>query len=176
LKNTSKITLCGVFSALAVVFMLLGYFPYFTYSAPAVAGLFIMIPLLEIDKKYAFLSYLSSSVIVFFTCETEAKMLFILFFGYYPILKAVIEKLRKQLLEWIIKIISFNTAVAVCYFALKLLTDIKVDDFGILGKYGALIFLVLCNFAFVLYDIAISRVSNIYFVKLHPKILDILRH
>jgi len=161
---------------LSVVFMLLGYFPYFTYSAPAVAGLFMMVPLIEIDKKYAFVSYIASGIIIFLTCEMEAKLLYLLFFGFYPILKAVVERLSNMVLEWVIKVVCFNISVGAAYFIMKFLTDIDVENFGPLGKYGAIIFLIICNFAFVLYDIAISRVSNVYFIRLHPKISKIIRN
>ena len=66
MKKTAKITLCAMMVALVSVFMLTSYFPYLTYSIPAVAGIFIMIAVIETDKKWAFLSYFASSVIVFF--------------------------------------------------------------------------------------------------------------
>ena len=39
MKNTSKITFSAIMSALAVVIMLISYFPYLTYAIPAIAGL-----------------------------------------------------------------------------------------------------------------------------------------
>ena len=56
MKNTNKITLCALLSALAVVLMLTAYFPYLTYAVPAFAGLCIMAVLIEIGPKWAFLS------------------------------------------------------------------------------------------------------------------------
>ncbi len=170
MKRTSKITLCAVCSALSVVFMLLGYFPYLTYAVPAVAGLFVMIPLIEVGTSYAFASYAVSSAIVFLVAEPETKVLYILLLGYYPIVKALIERLRKAPLEWVLKLILFNVTVAATYFALKFLTNIDVEDFGPLGKYGAYVFVVLCNIAFVMYDIAVSRISVLYFSRIRGKI------
>lgn len=175
MKKTKKITLCAVCSALSVMVMLLGYFPYFTYAVPAVAGLFVMIPLIEIGVSYAFATYFVSSLLVLVVAEPETKVLYLLLFGFYPILKALIEKFKKTVLEWAIKIIVFSTSVLASYFVLKLLTDIQVDDFGTLGKYGAIIFLVLCYIAFVLYDIAISRVAVFYMVKVRPKFSMLLK-
>lgn len=175
MKNTKNITLCAVISALSAVFMLLGYFPYFTYAVPAVAGLFFIVPLIEINKKYALFSYIVSSVLVLLIAEPETKVLFVLLFGYYPIIKAVIEKLKKPVCEWLIKIAVFNISVLLCYAILKLLTNIDVDDFGVLGKYGAYIFLMISNIAFVLYDIAISKVTVFYLWRLHGKVENILK-
>ena len=95
-------------SALAVVFMLLSYFPYLTYAIPAIAGLCIMAVVIEINLKWAFLSYLTSAVLVLLSAEPESRLIYVFFLGYYPILKAIIEKIKLPIVEWILKIISFN--------------------------------------------------------------------
>ena len=175
MKNSSKITLCAMLSALSVVFMLLGYFPYFTYAAPAVAGLMMMVLVIEIDFKWAIAAYTASCVIIFLIGENESKLLYILFFGFYPILKAVTEKLNKPIIEWIIKVAVFNASMIIIYGLVALIFDISVDDFNTLGKYGVYIFLFLGNIVFVVYDIAISRLSIFYYARLHDKIEKILK-
>ena len=162
-------------AALAVAFMLLSYFPYLTYAIPAVAGLFIMAVVIEINCKWAFLAYLSSAVLVFISAEPESRLLYIFFLGYYPILKALIEKWRKPTSEWIVKIISFNLAVLLVYWIFAKPMGIDFNDFGPLGKYGALIALGVGNVAFVLYDIAVSRMAMFYMIVVRPKIKRILK-
>ena len=175
MKNNAKLTLSGIMAALAVVITLAAYFPYLTYALPAMAGLCVMAVLIETDYKWALLTYISSAIICFFIAESEAKLLYICFFGYYPILKSGIEKLKKAFPEWIIKLIFFNIAILAVYFLLSGLFSISVDDFGILGEYGAYIFLAMANVVFVLYDICISRMAMFYLYKLHPKIQKILK-
>ena len=170
MKQSKKVSLCAVVSAIAVAVMLVSYFPYFTYAVPAVAGLFMMIPLIEINAKYATLCYITSAVLSLIIAEPESALLYVLLLGYYPILKAVIEKLQKPVLEWAIKIIVFNIAVILVYFGMSFVFKISVDDFGTLGKYGAYIFLGLGNVVFVIYDIAISRMSVMYMMRVHPSI------
>ena len=53
MRNNTKIAFGGIMAALSVVCMLLSYFPYFTYAAPGAASLFVMISLIETDKKWA---------------------------------------------------------------------------------------------------------------------------
>ena len=122
-------------SALAVVIVLSAYFPYLTYALPAMAGLCIMVVLIEINAKWAFLTYISSALISFFIAESEAKLLFICIFGYYPILKSIIEKLRNNVLEWIMKIIYFNAVIILVYSVLSKLFIISKEEFAILGNY-----------------------------------------
>ena len=65
MKKNSKLTLSAMMAALASVFMLLSYFPYLTYAIPALAGLFIMVIVIEIDCKWAIGGYIASAFLVF---------------------------------------------------------------------------------------------------------------
>lgn len=162
-------------AALAVAVMLTSYFPYLTYAIPAMAGLFIMAAVIEVGNKWALCSYISSAVIVLFVAEPEAKLMYVGFLGYYPILKAVIEKLRKPLIEWVLKMISFNIAVVIIYFIFSKMFTVSFDDFGALGKYGALITLGVGNIVFVVYDIAVARMAMFYNYMVRPKIKKFLK-
>lgn len=162
-------------AALATAVMLLSYFPYLTYAIPAVAGLFIMVLVIEINCKWAAMAYIASAVLVFMFAETESKLMYICLLGYYPIIKALTEKLRRPVIEWPIKLAVFNAAVLAIYLIFSKLFDLSVDDFGVLGKYGAFIFLGVGNIVFMLYDIAISRVAAMYMFIIHPKIKKILK-
>lgn len=170
MKRNLKITLCGIVAALSVVFMLLSYFPYLTYAVPAATGLLIMMIVIEIDTKWAFCTYLASAVIIFLIAEPESKLMYVCLFGYYPIVKALAEKIRKPILEWIIKLLVFNVAIIAVYLLLAGVFNISIEDLGALGKYGAYLLLIFGNAVFIVYDIAVSRMATVYFVRIHPKI------
>ncbi len=175
MKNTSRLTFSAIMSAIAVIFVVAAYFPYLTYALPAIAGLATMAVLIETDAKWATLTYISSALICFFVAESEAKLLYICFFGYYPIAKYFIEKLKNSVFEWVLKLILFNAAVLAAYFLFAGLFKVSVEDFGILGKYGSYIFLGLANIVFVLYDITVSRMAAVYMFKLHSRIKKIFK-
>lgn len=174
MKKNTKIALCGITASLSVVLMLFSYFPYLTYAIPALTGLIIMIPVVETGKKWAFGAYLSAAVLIFIFGEPESKILYISFFGYYPILKSVIEKICKPVIEWLLKLAVFNAAAVASYLILSYVFNISYDDFGKLGQYGAYIFLAAVNIAFVIYDIGFSRVAGLYMYRLHSKIKKLL--
>ncbi|MBQ6826150.1 MAG: hypothetical protein IJP34_05795 [Clostridia bacterium] len=174
MKNTKKITLSALMAALAVVMMLVSYFPYLTYAVPAVAGLFIMIIVIELNIKWAILSYLSSAVFVFLFAETESKFMYIALLGYYPIVKALIEKIGKAFIEIPIKLILFNISVLAVYLLLADIVGISKEEFGEFGKWGAFILLGIGNFVFILYDITVSKIAALYIIKLHPRIKKLL--
>ena len=98
------------------MFMMLSYFPYFTYAVPAVTGLLVMVLVIELGLRWAFAAYIAASLLIFLFAEPESKLMYICLFGYYPILKAIIEKFKKPLFEWILKLLVFNAAVVLVYF------------------------------------------------------------
>ncbi len=134
-----------------------------------------MVPLIEAGSAWGFATYAVSGVLALIFGETHSTILYICLFGYYPVLKAIIERIRKSLPEWIIKLVVFNLSALVAYFAMSKLFLISFSDFGELGIYGAVITLAICNIAFVFYDIAISRVAALYMCRLHSKINKILK-
>ena len=170
MKKTARLTLCAITAALAAAFMLTSYFPYLTYAIPGIAGLFMIMPLVEAGIGYAFASYAVSAVIVIISAEPEAAAVYICLLGYYPILKALIEKIRSRVLEWVIKFAVLNCSLGLIYAVTKFLMNISIDSFGELGKYGVYIFMVLCNITFVFYDIAISKMGALYMIRIHPQI------
>lgn len=176
MKKNIQITLSAVTAALAAALMLVSYFPYFTYAVPAVSGLFMMLPLIEAGTSWALGSYAVSAVLALILAEPESALLYLCLFGYYPILKAVIERLKNALLEWVIKLVVFNSAAGLALLAfVKLFSGISLSESFQGMKYGLAAFVVLCEVAFVLYDIAISRVSVFYMLRLHPRIKRLIK-
>ena len=175
MKNTIKITFCSLLSALATALMLFSYFPYFTYAVPAISGLVMLIILIEIGDKWAWGTYLVTSVLSFLFAEPEAKLMFILFLGYYPILKSYIERVRNRVIQYAVKFAVFNISVLLIYGLLAKVFGIYMADIEVSGKLFLLGLLALANFTFYLYDIVLVRVANLYLLKLHRKIAKMLK-
>ena len=177
MKNTKKITLCGMVAALSITVMLTSYFPYLTYAIPAIAGIFMMVPLIECGVAWSFGAYISSAIVaLLLPGDVESKILYVMLLGYYPILKSLIERINKQVIEWILKLVCFNiVAVAFYFIASSALFGVSFDDFGEWGKYGAWAFLGVCNVVFVIYDIGISRIAGYYMMTLHNKVKKIIK-
>ncbi len=175
MKTVNKITLSAVLAALSAVLMLVSYFPYLTYAVPAVAGLFIMVVVIEINCKWAFLSYLSASFLTFLFAETESKLMFICFFGFYPIIKCLIERINKPVIELLIKLVVFNICVITIYKLLAQIFMVTFEDFTVLKQYGEIILLVAANLVFVIYDVAVSRMAIFYSETIHSKIAKLFK-
>jgi len=169
MNKTKKITFSAIMAAMSVAVMMVSWFPYLTYAIPAMAGLFVMVTVIEINFKWAIGTYIASAFPVLLWAEKESMLLYIMFFGYYPIIKALTEKLRKPVVEWILKFIVFNIAIIAAYMLMTSVFGMSLDDMGEFGKYSAWILLAAGNVVFVLYDIAVSRMSMFYFAVIKPK-------
>ena len=167
MNNTKKVVFCGLMAAVATVIMLVAYFPYLTYAVPAVASLAIMVCLIELGVKWSFMAYLASVLPIFLFCENEAKLLYIVLFGFYPTLKVLIERIKNRAVEWLIKLLIFNAIIVSAYFILSSLLGVRIDEISFVGGYTIAVLLFLGNIVFVLYDICIERMAALYMVRLH---------
>lgn len=96
--------------------------------------------------------------------DKEAAILYVMFLGYYPILKSVIERIKKPVLEWAVKLLIFNAAVIAAY-AIIIHVITTGEDMNVFGKYTVLVLLALGNVTFVVYDFALSKLVTAYLVK-----------
>lgn len=175
MRNNTKIAFGGIMAALSVVCMLLSYFPYFTYAAPGVASLFVMVALIETDKKWAIGVYIASALLILIFAENESRFIYLLFFGHYPILKAFFDGRFKGVILWTFKIITFNICVVAIYYITSAMVGFSLEEFSVLGKYGVTIILLLLNAVFIVYDIALSRIAFFYINRFHSTIKKMLK-
>jgi hypothetical protein len=117
---------------------------------------------------------LTASFLTILFAETESKVLFVMFFGFYPIVKSLIEKINNRIIEWPIKFLIFNLAIVSAYFILTKFLGITFDDLGEFKKYGITVLLVLSNIVFALYDVVISKMAVTYIDRLHTRVSKFL--
>ena len=167
----------GILCALSLVCMLLTILPISEMGLPALAGAVLIPIILEIGVKWGWMSYACVALLsLLITPSMEAKVLFIAFFGYYPVLKALIERLRKIWLEWIIKLAVFNLTMIGAYWIMLTFLGLPADSFEIFGLDLPFVILAIGNVAFVLYDIALTGVITTYLRVLQPKLARLFRH
>lgn len=172
MKVSYKVALGAIFMALCTIIMAsTSIFPFGSFAFPGVAGVLLVIISLELNKKWALTVYLGVLLLsIFLTGDHTAIISFAVLFGYYPILKEIIEKIRKPLIEWIIKIVVFNVAVIVgvgltiLFFGLETL----LSEYSGFGTIGIIIFYFICNIVFVVYDLALSRLITFFIIKVLP--------
>lgn len=174
MKNkTFHVALCGVIASLAVVIMLsTALVPIATYAAPALAGVIMAVLVIEINKKWALAAYFTASIIsILIVPDKEAVALFVLFFGYYPVLKQLIESnIQKKLLQLLLKVFCFSVAAITSYFIAIGILGISAEEFDIFGVNLPILFLFAGIIIFIIFDNALSGVIVTYVNKLRDKL------
>lgn len=164
LTASYKIAIGGIFTALAVVVMLISCIvPTATYACPALAGIMLTPVIVEVGRRWAICSYVAVSLLSFFVVPyKETALCFAAFFGFYPVLKAVFEQYLSKVLCWICKIFLFSVCMVVVFFISVFLLGIPKDSYTILGVYLPWVILAIGIFVFLIYDIAFSRIICAY--------------
>ncbi len=140
--------------------------PFLTYALPAVASVLITFVVIEIGKKWAFGVYCAVSILGFLLVgDKEVAMMYIAFFGYYPILKSVAESKLPKVAEWVLKLVLFNASIAAAYVIMINLMGVTVDEINEYGMVAVPILLGAGSVAFVLYDIALTKIITLYMIK-----------
>ncbi len=167
MKQSSKCALGGIIAALSLVMMIsVAIIPFLTYALPAAAGLLIVIIVIEIDKKWAFGVYCTVAILgMLLVPDKEVAVMYLAFFGYYPILKAVTESKLSVVLGWIIKVMAFLGTMIISYFLMIKFMGVTIDEVDELGIIAIPLLLGMGTFAFVLYDIALTRLITAYLAK-----------
>lgn len=141
-----------------------GLVPFLTYTLPAVSGALLAIIVIEINKKWATGAYIAISLLsLLIVADKEAAMFFVAFFGYYPIIKEVIEDKLPKVLEWIVKLLLFNVAAVIAYVVIIYVFGIPFDEMEEYGKYSVLILLAMGNVIFILYDYCMTSLISLYY-------------
>ena len=164
MKQSSKCAVGGIVAALSLVLMIsVAIIPFMTYALPALAGAFIVFVVIEIDKKWAAGVYAAVAILgIFLVPEKEVAVLYLAFFGYYPILKAVIESKTGTIVGWILKILTFEITMIVSYWLMIKFMGVTIDEMDEFGVWAIPMLLGLGTFAFIMYDIAISKLIILY--------------
>lgn len=171
-KTSYKVALGGVVSALCLTLMFLtGVFPILSAAIPIYAGAMMIIVATEVSTSWAFAAFFAVSLLsMFLTPDKEASTLFIMFFGYYPIISPKLDKIRLSLVRVLCKFGLFNAAMMIWYKLITFLMGVYdfFGDFSFLGKYAVVGVMVFINLVFLLYDYTIQMIREVYLKWFRP--------
>lgn len=144
------------------------------YTIPAFAGFLMVVMIVETSPKWAVTTYfVVSALCLVITPNYEASMLFILFMGYYPILKFYLDQLNNKVFSWSVKYIVFNLAAAVFFLAFQyVFTSVDLlEGMDIFGKLALPVLWIMGNVFFWLYDKVLGQLVDLYVNWFRKKIL-----
>jgi hypothetical protein len=149
---TRKMAQTALLTALSVGILALGsVIPTATLGIAALAGLCTGVCVLLSGKRQAALLWLAASILALLLLPDKTlALVFALFFGPYPLIKALAER-QKPVWEWAIKIILFLAAFGACVWILaRFFTLPKLPiSYPTLAVLGVAVF--------ILYDFGLSK-------------------
>ena len=170
MKISAKIALSGVMTALSITLLYLGGIMWiFCYIMPQLCALLMIAVIDAADKKTAALVYAAVSIIsIFAVSDKETVLTYIFFFGFYPIIRDNLMKIKSKWLSLIVRFIIFNAGIIASQLILVYVFGIPFDEF--LGRWGIVIMLLLANLIFIMFDRLYYALTFIYMKKIKPKI------
>lgn len=114
------------------------------------------------------ITYTATSILSFILVpDRECMLMYVLFFGYYPVIYPSLEKIKA--LKWVAKFLIFNSMAALIQLALIYVFGIPFLEEGE-GIFIIVIFAALMNILFVIYDFVIKNTFLLYEKKLEKRI------
>ncbi len=176
MKKPVKIALCGILAALSIVIMFLaGVVPTMTIALPAIAGCMLIPVTAECGTKYGLTVFAVVSVLGFFVVGgREAWLMYVLFFGYFPAVYGVFDKIKNKRLRFVVKIVLFTVATIAEGLIATFILGIPLDSMGELGKWSVIILIALAEVVFIVYNKAVRNLIALYFLRFRRTLLKIL--
>lgn len=155
---------------------LTGFIPVATLALPAIAGCFLIAVVREAGVKWGLCAYAVTAVLSFFLApDREAALFYILFFGYYPVIFAVLGRIKNRVGRYTVKLLIFNAACILEVLIAVNLFGIPFEEMEMLGQFTAVVLLLLANIVFVVYDFALTRLISDYCYKYRNKIKTVFK-
>lgn len=167
-KRTRLITYCAILSALSVTILLLGsMLSLFDITAAAIASFAVVFMVCESGRLSALSVYLVTSLLSFILYpQGYATIMYVGFFGFYPIIKSLCEtKIKSRPICIWVKFICFAVA-----YAVELILSVKLFGAENYAEYYIVAVIVLGIMAFFVYDITLSRLIVFYFRKIRKRL------
>lgn len=162
-----KIVVAGVLAALSVIILYLGCaIEVLDLTMSAIVSLLVVVIVIEMGYKYAWLTYIATSILSIILLPQKSPAIFYAcFMGFYPIIKSYLERINSALARWIIKLVVGNAALALMFILMSLFLP---DEFE--GGWLMLVTYLLGIIAFLMYDVALSKLITLYFVRIRDRI------
>ena len=163
----NRIVVTGVLVALSVIILYLGCaIEVLDLTMSAIVSLLVVVIVIEMGYKYAWFAYVATAVLSLVLLPQKTPAIFYTcFMGFYPIIKSHVERFGSALVRWTIKLVTGNVALVAMFWLISIFVP---DEFE-----GGLLLVcpyILGLLAFVMYDVALTKLITFYFIKLRDRI------
>ncbi len=166
--STKKLTVCAMLAALGVALMWIGsMIEVLDLAIAALASLFCIIAVIEYGKSTPwFVFFVTGILALILLPQKTPAVMYLLFFGYYPMVKELAEK-RSRGVCWLIKEGIFQVALTV----ILLVSHLTLTTASLVSMiWFYLIVVILAEVTFLLYDFALTRLISLYIYQIRKRL------
>lgn len=177
MKPSVKVATCGICTALSVVLLFFGGTIYiFSYAVPIVLGVLMILLKKTLTISSAVSVYVATSILSFIIVpDKETVLLYVLFFGYYPIIKSSLDKIKPKFLSVVLKILLFNISLVVVELLCVYVFGIPFFENGAFSVFILISFIVLMNVLFAMYEYILKYSLILYVMKYEKRVVRLLK-
>jgi hypothetical protein len=171
MKSATRLAMCGIVTALSVILLFFGGVTFIlAYAMPMLVGLFMIVLKSSFGASSAWITYVATSALSFMlVADKECMLMYVMLFGFYPMIQDVINKIKIVVARIIVKFIFFNVMLICAQLLLVYVFGIPFLEEGD-GKWIIILFAVLMNLLFVMYDRILTRLTLLYKTKIESKV------
>lgn len=176
MRNSTKLAVSALSTALSVVMLFLGGITMvLAYAVPMFLGMLMIMLKRTFSASSAWVTYISTSILAFIlVTDKECMMMYVSFFGFYPIIRDYFQKIKSKPLRIIAKLVLFNAAMLVCQVVLIKVFGIPFLEDG-QGEWFIAVFAVLMNIMFLIYEKMIDKLTLLYVYKIEKRIKKLFK-
>ena len=162
-----RIVICGVLVALSVIILYLGCaIEVLDLTMSAIVSLLVVVIVIEMGYSYAWLAYIATSILSMVLLPQKTPAIFYAcFMGFYPIIKSYVERIGSAALRWVVKLLVGNAAMCLMLLLMSLFVPDELE-----GTWIVIFTYVLGIVAFVLYDVALTKLITLYFRMIRERV------
>lgn len=179
--KAKDIALGGILVALTIIVLYaISILPISTLAILTIASALIPVCIIRSNIQTSIFVYISSSLIAFFLVPINISFLYFIFFGVYGIVKYFIERIRKEKLEIVLKLVFFNIVFIIGFIIMQNVLGINIIAglevlmsrfFDTSGRTIASIILwIVAQPIFIIYDYAMTMIITFYMERIHKNI------
>lgn len=171
MKNAGRLAICSLATALSVVLLFLGGITFvFVYVMPMLAGMLMIMLKRTFSYSSAWITYVATSILsIMLVGDKECMLMYIMLFGFYPMLQDKLNKIKITILRILSKLIIFNILTSAVQLMLVYVFGIPFMEEGT-GAVLVVLFVVLMNALFFVYDRLLIGMERLYILKIEKRI------
>lgn len=176
MRPAAKVAMSGICTALSVLLLFFGgVVPVLAYVCPMLTGVLMVVLVRTFGYGTAWVTYVSTGLLSFFLVpDKECMLMYVLFFGYYTIVRQWIGRLRPRSVALAAECLLFNAALAAVNLLLVYVFAIPVDAVSS-NKWFLVGFWLAMNLLFFLYERLLGVAELLYARKIEKRLRSVFK-